>query len=136
MVLFPRGVSEKASTFGWRIGQRASRGNFAAERLTTMPAYNSKSAYHWYLGSRSWREKSQYILERDNHTCQKCLKRRATQVHHLTYKRVFQELPSDLLAVCRQCHAEIHWRQPANDNQIQFVFDLPTAEDKPEDEDE
>jgi hypothetical protein len=28
-----------------------------------------------------------------------------------------------LLAVCRPCHAEIHWRQPANDNQIQFPFE-------------
>lgn len=59
--------------------------------------------------------------------------RPATEVHHLTYERVFQEHPSDLLAVCRQCHAEIHWRQPANDNQIQFVFDFPTVDEDDED---
>jgi hypothetical protein len=47
--------------------------------------------------------------------------------------RVFRELPSDLIAICRQCHAEIHWRQPANDNLIQFTFDFPEApEDDPE----
>jgi hypothetical protein len=35
------------------------------------------------------------------------------------------KIPSDLVALCRQCHSEIHWRQPANDNQIQFSFDFP-----------
>jgi hypothetical protein len=87
-----------------------------------MSAFNRKTAYHWYLGSAFWRERSEYILRRANYICEKCGKRPATEVHHLTYIRVFQELPSDLLAVCRQCHAEIHWRQLANDNQIQFQF--------------
>jgi hypothetical protein len=53
-----------------------------------------------------------------------------TQVHHLTYLRLFNEDMADLMALCRQCHAEIHWRQPANDNQIQYSFDFP---DEPED---
>jgi len=79
-------------------------------------AYNRLTAYHWYLGQAFWRERREHILRRANHTCEKCSKRPASEVHHLTYIRVFQELPSDLLAVCRQCHAEIHWRQPANDN--------------------
>jgi predicted HNH restriction endonuclease len=38
---------------------------------------------------------------------------------------VAEKIPSDLVALCRQCHSEIHWRQPANDNQIQFSFDFP-----------
>jgi predicted HNH restriction endonuclease len=36
------------------------------------------------------------------------LKRRATQVHHKTYKNIFNEPLSDLLAVCASCHAEMH----------------------------
>jgi hypothetical protein len=50
----------------------------------------------------------------------------------MTYVRVFNESPADLIALCQPCHAEIHWRQPANDNQVQFSFDLPTTpvEDK------
>jgi hypothetical protein len=98
-----------------------------------MPNLCRQTAYHWYLGSAFWREKSQYILRRANYICEKCGIRPATEVHHLTYERVFQEHPSDLLAVCRQCHAEIHWRQPANDNQIQFVFDFPTVDEDDED---
>ena len=93
------------------------------------PALNRHTAYSWYLGSAFWRERREHILQRANHTCEKCGGRPATEVHHLTYLRVFNEFPSDLLALCRQCHAEIHWRQPANDNQIQFSFDFP---EKPE----
>jgi 5-methylcytosine-specific restriction endonuclease McrA len=90
-------------------------------------ALNRVTAYAWYLGSAFWRERREHILERANYTCEKCGARPATEVHHLTYVRVFQELPSDLVALCRQCHAEIHWRQPANDNQVQFAFDFFTT---------
>jgi 5-methylcytosine-specific restriction endonuclease McrA len=95
------------------------------------PALNRQTAYSWYLGSAFWRERREYILKRANHTCEKCGKWPATEVHHLTYLRVFNEFPSDLLALCRQCHAEIHWRQPANDNQIQFSFDFPEESEEP-----
>jgi 5-methylcytosine-specific restriction endonuclease McrA len=93
------------------------------------PAFTRVAAYHWYLGSAFWRERREFILERANYTCEKCGKRRATEVHHLTYIRVFQELPADLVALCKPCHAEIHWRQPANDNQLQLSFDFPQAEE-------
>jgi 5-methylcytosine-specific restriction endonuclease McrA len=93
---------------------------------------NRVTAYGWYLGSAFWRERREHILQRANYTCEKCGTQAATEVHHLTYVRVFQELPSDLLALCRQCHAEIHWRQPANDNQLQFRFDLPEDPEGPE----
>jgi hypothetical protein len=92
-------------------------------------ALNLRAAYAWYLGSPSWQERREWILQRANNVCEKCKQRVATEVHHVTYIRVFNENPADLIALCRQCHAEIHWRQPANDNQIQFSFDLPTAPD-------
>jgi 5-methylcytosine-specific restriction endonuclease McrA len=100
---------------------------------TNHPALNRLTAYTWYLGSAFWRERREHILQRANYTCEKCRKRPATQVHHLTYIRVFQELPSDLVALCRQCHSEIHWRQPANDNQLQFSFDLSEGPEEEED---
>jgi 5-methylcytosine-specific restriction endonuclease McrA len=112
-----------STPFGSISVRVASRGNFAAEEVTmSNPAHSRVAAYHWYLGSAFWRERREFILERASHICEKCGKRRATEVHHLTYIRVFQELPSDLVALCKPCHAEIHWRQPANDNQIQFSF--------------
>ena len=96
-------------------------------------ALNRLTAYSWYLVSSSWHERREWIFKRAAYICEKCRKRPATEVHHLTYDRIFNEDPADLMALCRQCHAEFHWRQPANDNQIQFSFDFP---DEPEEEDE
>ena|SRR5215469_6266112 len=97
-------------------------------------ALNRLTAYDWYRVSPSWHERRKWILKRANGVCEKCRKRPATEVHHLTYKRVFNEDMADLIALCRQCHAEIHWRQPANDNQIQLSFDFPETPDPEEEE--
>jgi hypothetical protein len=82
---------------------------------TKRSALNRLTAYGWYLGSAFWRERREHILQRANNICEKCGKRPATEVHHLTYVRVFNEyvrvfneFPSDLMALCHQCHAEIH----------------------------
>src|SRR5262245_39740263 len=102
----------------------------------SIKSLNHRSAYEWYRCSPSWHERRQWILKRARGICEMCRKRPATEIHHLTYKRVFNENPADLMALCRQCHAEIHWRQPANDNQIQFRFDLPEQGDEQEDDDQ
>ena len=96
---------------------------------TKRSALNRLTAYAWYLGSAFWRERREHILQRANYTCERCGRQPAAEVHHLTYVRVFQELPADLVALCKQCHAEIHWRQPANDNELQLSFDFPSAEE-------
>jgi len=36
---------------------------------------------------------------------------------------VFNELPTDLKALCDKCHADIHHKTPANDNQLELAFD-------------
>jgi 5-methylcytosine-specific restriction endonuclease McrA len=63
--------------------------------------------YSEYMVSDEWRERRQKVLVRDKWTCQSCLKARATQVHHLTYKHVFQEPLFDLISVCFDCHQTI-----------------------------
>ncbi len=83
---------------------------------------NRRSAYQWYLISPSWHERRTAILRRAEGICERCEERPATQVHHLTYLRVFQEHPSDLMALCAKCHAELHYKKPANDNQLSFNF--------------
>lgn len=67
-----------------------------------------KMKYDQYLQSPQWKIKAEIVKERDNHLCQMCLMSRATDVHHLTYKRIFNELTSDLISVCRKCHDKIH----------------------------
>jgi len=39
--------------------------------------------------------KLEWIFKRAKGVCEKCKNRPATEVHHLTYVRVFNELPSD-----------------------------------------
>jgi 5-methylcytosine-specific restriction endonuclease McrA len=78
-------------------------------------AVNRRIAYHWYLGTEFWQAKREEALARANFLCQICRKP-ATEVHHLTYERVFNEMACDLLPVCSACHRTIHFRKPANDN--------------------
>lgn len=64
--------------------------------------------YSQYLNSPEWNDKRRRVLERDNYVCQACLKREATQAHHLTYSRVFNEPLFDLISVCTVCHTALH----------------------------
>lgn len=69
--------------------------------------------YQKYLSSPEWREKRDEAINRANRICECCELFPATIGHHLTYDRIGNELPSDLVAVCFHCHALIHRRQPA-----------------------
>jgi hypothetical protein len=64
--------------------------------------------YNRYLLTPEWQDKRERVLERDAYLCQACLKRRASQAHHLNYKRVFNEPLFDLVAVCTTCHTALH----------------------------
>ena len=65
-------------------------------------------SYGQYIRSKEWKAKRDAILRRANNRCEACRKRKATQVHHLTYERLFNEKHTDLLAVCARCHAKEH----------------------------
>lgn len=60
-----------------------------------------------YLNSMEWKEKRDEVLNRDGHLCQACLKRKATQVHHINYKHWGNEPLFDLISVCDSCHEAI-----------------------------
>ena len=72
------------------------------DQSTTLPAFNS--SYGVYMASREWALKKRAVRERSGGICERCKKAPATQVHHLTYERLYRELLSDLLHVCRPCH--------------------------------
>jgi hypothetical protein len=60
--------------------------------------------YNKYLKSDEWLAKRAVVLKRDKYICQSCLTQKATQVHHLTYRHVYNEPLFDLVAVCKPCH--------------------------------
>ncbi len=70
--------------------------------------------YTEYLDSREWAERRQAVLKRARYVCEGCGAQRAVQVHHLTYARAGQEMLFDLVAVCLECHENLHegrWQQ-------------------------
>lgn len=68
--------------------------------------------YDLYLETPEWRVKRRKVLNRANGMCEGCLDRKATQVHHLTYKHVFREFMFELVAICDECHDRMHAQKP------------------------
>ena len=67
-----------------------------------------ENRYLQHLKSEEWRVRRQLVLRRARNLCEKCGKRRARQVHHLTYERLGDEKLEDLEAVCAPCHHSYH----------------------------
>ena len=66
-----------------------------------------KEEYARYLRSPKWRAKWRAVMNRDKGKCRFC-GRKASQVHHLTYARIFREEQYDLVSVCKSCHNLLH----------------------------
>jgi hypothetical protein len=75
---------------------------------------NSRESIEWwanynkYLLTDKWKEIRLKVLERDKYICQGCLVNKATQVHHLTYENVTDELLFQLVSICKPCHEKAH----------------------------
>lgn len=75
--------------------------------LRASPATQThRSSYLAYIRSPEWRSRREWIMARDDGFCPCGAK--AEHVHHKTYERLGNELPSDLVAVCEPCHVRIH----------------------------
>lgn len=67
-----------------------------------------KQNYQEYLKSDEWKQTAQQIKERDNHKCRICRATSDLEVHHLTYARIYNEKPYDLVTLCNKCHTMAH----------------------------
>jgi 5-methylcytosine-specific restriction endonuclease McrA len=67
-----------------------------------------RADYEAYLLSPEWDDKRALVLKRARGVCEGCGEVPATEVHHLTYSHVGNELLWQLVAVCRNCHARVH----------------------------
>jgi 5-methylcytosine-specific restriction endonuclease McrA len=83
------------------------RGEMARRRIAWLLAERQQT-YESYLESDAWRAKRAQALARDEGLCQSCRMSLATQVHHLTYAHLGDELLFELISVCNDCHARIH----------------------------
>lgn len=85
---------------------------FAIHDIKTFLARNQHVPYSDYLQTAHWSVVREEALERAGHRCQLCGSQRRLEVHHRTYERLFDELPEDLIVLCRHCHAKFHDKLP------------------------
>ena len=64
--------------------------------------------YKEYLQSDQWKYIKAKVISRDKGICQGCFIKAPLEVHHLTYKRIGEELGVDLISLCSVCHNIIH----------------------------
>ena len=64
--------------------------------------------YADYLQSDRWRKLRRAVQQRAvGGRCEACFRRPGSQLAHLSYDRIFRELPYDVLWVCARCHRTI-----------------------------
>jgi hypothetical protein len=85
--------------------------------------------YPVYIDSPEWAARRLEALRAAGYRCRApgC-HRPAEEVHHTTYERLGDELPGDLLAVCRPCHARLHADGWPEDEEPQI--EAPAREDR------
>lgn len=77
-----------------------------------------RANYERYLDSDAWKALRREILLERGCVCQKCKFRKESRVlhiHHMTYKRLFNELKTDLMVLCISCHRDVH-KMPRRNN--------------------
>lgn len=63
---------------------------------------------HQYLNSPQWASKRKLALARAHYHCEMCHAETNLHVHHITYRNLYNELPSDIIALCPSCHTLVH----------------------------
>lgn len=66
-----------------------------------------RAVYCAYLHTDHWAEVRQKVMRRARGWCEGCGEHRATEVHHLTYDHVGNEMLFELVALCRECHEKL-----------------------------
>jgi hypothetical protein len=69
--------------------------------------------YADYLQTPHWQKTRESALERADFRCQLCSAGQVIlDVHHNTYEHLGEELPRDLIVLCRECHGKLHDKLP------------------------
>lgn len=94
----------------------------------SVPKTRQVIRYKEYLASDAWKIKRDEALERANHRCQLCSETKRLNVHHNTYDRLGDELPGDLITLCRRCHLVFHVRRDKRTSKKMIAKDPSLAE--------
>jgi 5-methylcytosine-specific restriction endonuclease McrA len=74
-----------------------------------------RADYENYLLSPEWDDKRALVLKRAKGVCEGCGSAPASQVHHLTYANCGNEFLWELVAICRDCHRNVHGIEDGNE---------------------
>ena len=74
----------------------------------------ARERYRRYLQSDTWKIKRKAVLQAAGFRCRRC-GAPATEVHHETYKRIYNERLSDVTALYGKCHEAVHSKTPKSD---------------------
>lgn len=79
-----------------------------------------KEKYIEYINSEKWNLKKLDCLSNPYYgrpyECFLCRKNGALQVHHLSYKHLFNENDDELIILCKKCHKEMHFYSGKKDH--------------------
>lgn len=64
--------------------------------------------YQEYLQSDRWKKLRAKKFKK-HRACSICGSKESLDVHHLSYKNLYDVLPSDLRVMCRKCHCLVHY---------------------------
>ena len=76
----------------------------------------ARQRYQSYLQSDDWKAKRNAVLKAARYRCRRC-GAPANEVHHETYKRIYNESMSDLTALCGKCHKAAHTTKKTSQKQ-------------------
>lgn len=68
--------------------------------------------YPDYLLTPHWQKIKSIALRHAEYRCMVCNSALPLHVHHRTYERRGEERPSDVIALCEQCHGKFHDKLP------------------------
>lgn len=80
----------------------SARSDMREEVVEPIPAHSG--TYRSHLLSDKWRQTRQRVMQRAGGMCEGCLIEPATEVHHMNYLTLGDELCYDLRALCPACH--------------------------------
>ncbi len=67
-----------------------------------------RDTYMEYLKSDKWKEISKECKNLANNKCIRCGSEDELEIHHITYKNIYNEEQNDIECLCHLCHTTIH----------------------------
>ena len=91
-----------------KIKKSKPKSSKAKKRQSVKQKRGFKKKYSDYLKSKDWADIRIDLFNVRGGKCERCGSTVKLEVHHLHYRNVFKEEPSDLIILCRICHQLEH----------------------------